>query len=189
MFILLQTHGRLQRALAERVSVPASTSEPVDGAPVRRFCRCHRLAVTAVALTADDRFAFSVSKCGSIFKWEMATMARTQLFRPSDVAHRERAAEAAKAGTEGTAHWVKPKARQGSWLALYAAAVSTDGRYLAVGGGDRKVHVFDAQTGAYLQASWLAENTCLSKCLRSCLRPAAASVGGLAGGLAADLRP
>lgn len=35
--------------------------------------------------------------------------------------------------------------------ALLAAAVSSDGRYLAVGGGDRKVHVWDARSRQYIQ--------------------------------------
>lgn len=151
-FSATQAYGRLHRHLAERVSVPPSTSSASD--PQRpRFARCHRLSVTAVALANDDRTAFSVSKCGTIFKWDLETMQRVQLMRPADVAKRERQAEAAAKGTEGTAHWVKSKARQGSALALFAAAVSSDGKYLAVGGGDRKVHVFDAQSGQYIQAS------------------------------------
>lgn len=35
--------------------------------------------------------------------------------------------------------------------ALVAAAVSSDGQFLAVGGGDRKVHVFDARSREYIQ--------------------------------------
>lgn len=51
------------------------------------------------------------------------------------------------------ADWVKPAARQGGGRAsLLAAAVSSDGAYLAVGGGDKKVHVFDARSGQHLHA-------------------------------------
>ena len=37
--------------------------------------------------------------------------------------------------------------------ALLAAAVSHDGQYLAVGGGDRLVHIFDARSHRLVQAS------------------------------------
>ena len=52
----------------------------------------------------------------------------------------------------GRAEWVaKAAARGGGAAALLAAAVSSDGRYLAVGGGDRKVHVWDARSRQYIQ--------------------------------------
>ncbi len=34
---------------------------------------------------------------------------------------------------------------------LLAAAVSDDGRYLAVGGGDKAVHIFDARSAEYIK--------------------------------------
>lgn len=53
--------------------------------------------------------------------------------------------------TSGGADWVARKARSASKAALAAVAVSSDGRYLAVGGGDSKVHVFEAGgSGAYV---------------------------------------
>lgn len=56
------------------------------------------------------------------------------------------------AGRGTTAEWVKRAARATSRSALHSVAVSSDGALLAVGGGDRKVHVFDARTGGYVQA-------------------------------------
>jgi len=51
------------------------------------------------------------------------------------------------------ADWVqRRRAGKGGLKALYAAAVSSDGRFLAVGGGDRKVHVFDAAGGQHVAA-------------------------------------
>ena len=53
----------------------------------------------------------------------------------------------------GRAEWVaRAASRAGGASALLAAAVSSDGRYLAVGGGDRKVHVWDARSRQYIQA-------------------------------------
>jgi len=47
---------------------------------------------------------------------------------------------------------VKRKARTTSQLALHAVAVSSDSAFLAVGGGDKKVHIFDGRTGAFIQS-------------------------------------
>ena len=59
-----------------------------------------------------------------------------------------KAAEAADSGPE----WVRRNPRQSSKRGLYAVALSYDDKCLAVGGGDKKVHVFDGVTGAFLQA-------------------------------------
>ena len=54
--------------------------------------------------------------------------------------------------TGGTAEWLGKAARRaGGARSLLAAAVSTDGAYLAVGGGDRKVHVWDVRSRQYVQ--------------------------------------
>lgn len=53
---------------------------------------------------------------------------------------------------QGGADWIAKSAQRGGGLtSLLAAAVSSDGRYLAVGGGDRKVHVWDARSQQYIQ--------------------------------------
>jgi len=55
-----------------------------------------------------------------------------------------------KAG--GTADWLSKAARRaGGARSLLAAAVSSDGAYLAVGGGDRKVHVWDVRSRQHVQ--------------------------------------
>ena len=55
-----------------------------------------------------------------------------------------------KAG--GTADWLSKAARRaGGARSLLAAAVSSDGVYLAVGGGDRKVHVWDVRSRQHVQ--------------------------------------
>lgn len=92
-----QASGRLQRKLAHRVQIPpqqqqqpaaseaaagvvSSSSSSRFGAS-GRFCRAHRLSPTAVALSADECIAFTVSKDGSILRWDLETMKRTQLIR------------------------------------------------------------------------------------------------------------
>lgn len=59
----------------------------------------------------------------------------------------------ASAAANGTPDWVKKGPRQASQNALLAAAVSDDGRYLAVGGGDKRVHVWDVRSQEYIQVS------------------------------------
>ena len=51
----------------------------------------------------------------------------------------------------GSPEWVKKGPRKASRNSLLAAAVSEDGRYLAVGGGDKRVHVWDIRSHEYIQ--------------------------------------
>lgn len=150
----------MQRKIAGRLVLPSEDDADVVSGEYQkgaRLYRGHRLAPTAIALTSDDRTAFSVSKDGTIFKWDVETMSKTRLHRPGDKAFGggnggSGGGRAAPAAVTGGADWLKPAAREGSKIALYAAAVSSDGQFLAVGGGDKKVHVFDAKSGAYVQA-------------------------------------
>lgn len=59
-------------------------------------------------------------------------------------------------GQSGTAadngpDWVKRGPRVAAQNTLLAAAVSDDGRYVAVGGGDKRVHVWDVRSHSYMQ--------------------------------------
>ncbi|GLC40987.1 hypothetical protein PLESTB_000954900 [Pleodorina starrii] len=147
-----QGTGRVQRRLAHRVRVLAPGS---DGYSEPCCSRGHRLSATAVALTTDDTTAYTVSKDGSICRWDVETMKRTQLYRPTDgPAVRGGAGPSGSRGAgpiSPAADWVDRKARSSSGAALAAVAVSSDGKYLAVGGGDHKVHVFEAASGAYMK--------------------------------------
>jgi hypothetical protein len=50
---------------------------------------------------------------------------------------------------------------------LLAAAVSSDGKFLAVGGGDKMVHVFEAGSGTHVQvrSKKLGGYPCVCKCV------------------------
>lgn len=68
--------GRLHRKLAHRLNLPAVTSE--DGLyGSGNFVRGSRLSTTAVALSSDDAKAFSVTKCGSITRWDIESCSRS----------------------------------------------------------------------------------------------------------------
>ena len=61
-----------------------------------------------------------------------------------------KAAKAAAAAAGTTADWVQKGPRMNATSSLLAAAVSSDGRFLAVGGGDKMVHVFEAGSGSHV---------------------------------------
>lgn len=83
-----------------------------------------------------------------MFSLSVRTLNRAPvLCRPGS---RAAAAAAAAAGT--TADWVKRGPRQNPTSSLLAAALSSDGKYLVVGGGDKAVHVFDAGSGSHVAA-------------------------------------
>ena len=107
-----------------------------------RLLRGHRLSPTAVCLSDDDATAYSVSKDGSVLCWDLATLTRRRFDRPDAGLARE----AARA--QGAAYWVQPSARRGgSRDGHLACSASSDGRYLAVGGGSTLVLLYDARTG------------------------------------------
>ena len=56
------------------------------------------------------------------------------------------------AATHNGPDWVKRGARASGKEALLAVAISDDGHFLAAGGGDRCVHVFDARSHQLVQA-------------------------------------
>eukprot|EP00798_Chlamydomonas_sp_ICE-L_P000029 gene29-12841_t len=137
-----EASGKVQRKLAHCIEIP-SPAALGEGRKAGSCNRGHRLSATAVALMPDDSAAFTVSKDGGIIKWDLETMQKTRLFRPGD-----RNAPAKATGPE----WVKKGPRQASKNGLYATAVSSDGKFMAVGGGDRKVHLFDARNGGHIQS-------------------------------------
>ena len=99
----------------------------------------HRQSVTAVAISDDDVRGFSASKDGSICHWDVETGKAEKYLWPNE--------EFLKA------HGVKDpqgRAKKHSKHVL-ALAISSDGRYLATGGLDRHVHLWDTRTRGYIQ--------------------------------------
>ena len=125
----LESMGHLKRLIAERIVVP----DP-DESTARHF-RCHKLSVTAVTLTSDDTTVYSVSKDGSIVELDVETGQRTKFARATS-----------STSNSTTAPWLAPTARHGGRNSLLAAAVSTDGSYLAVAGASKAVHIYDTRS-------------------------------------------
>lgn len=120
----------------------------------------HRYSVTAVCLSDDDSKGFSASKDGTIVCWDVDTGKVEKYQWPNEETLRLHGAK----GPEGQA---TKHSKQVSSL-----AVSTDGRYLASGGLDRHVHLWDTRTREHIQVkymsiSYLFENVhCFFKILR-----------------------
>ena len=140
--------GHLRRKIAHRVTLPPLplSSEYDLSATGGRLLRGHRLAVTATALTHDERTIFSVSKDGTIFQFDVETGKRRSFSTAGAAAAKK------KEPITGSADWIRPAARQLSSSALLAAAVSSDGRYFAAGGGDKRVHIWDAHSGEHIRS-------------------------------------
>ncbi|KAH9306488.1 hypothetical protein KI387_010892 [Taxus chinensis] len=123
----LEESGRVQRLLASRIVKP---SKQVEWRVVKR----HKQSVTSVALREDDSMGFSASKDGTIIHWDVETGTSEKYDWPSK-----------EASTKSS------NKKQGSKHVL-SLAISSDGRYLATGGLDRYVHLWDTRTREHIQA-------------------------------------
>lgn len=137
----MEAIGHVQRQVALSLAIPALDADNNSGS----FYKCHRFPATAVALTADETTVYSVSKGGSIVATDVETGA-CQRFSAEGVAMKGAQSEG------GRAEWIaKAAIRGGGPASLLAAAVSSDGRYLAVGGGSKVVHIWDARSQQHVQ--------------------------------------
>ncbi|CAI0545516.1 unnamed protein product [Linum tenue] len=129
----LEESGRLRRDVASRVEKP----ETGDGF---RYLVKHTHPVTAVCLSDDELRGFSASKDGSIVQWDIESGKSERYKWPTEKILKSHGAK----DPEGRA-----TKHSKSVLAL---AVSPDGRYLASGGSDRHIHLWDTRTREHVQA-------------------------------------
>ncbi|KAF5752565.1 U3 small nucleolar RNA-interacting protein 2-like [Tripterygium wilfordii] len=129
----LEESGRVRRVIASRVQKP----EAVDGF---RILVKHRQSVTAVALSEDDSMGFSASKDGIIMHWDINSGKGEKYLWPSEELLRSH-------GVKDPQGQAKKRSKH-----VLSLAVSSDGRYLATGGLDRHVHLWDTRTRDHIQA-------------------------------------
>jgi ribosomal RNA-processing protein 9 len=89
-------------------------------AGAHRFLRGHKLPVTAVALSGDDSLCFSASKDGQVLQWDIEAGTKTRIF---------------PLASKNVASKHGPP--------IHALSVSHDGKYVAMGGKDCLVHIYD----------------------------------------------
>ncbi|KAJ1690479.1 hypothetical protein LUZ63_014634 [Rhynchospora breviuscula] len=129
----LEESGRVRRLLSSRVVEP----QPEDQFQVLIK---HLQPVTAVCLSEDESRGFSASKDGLIMHWDVETGKKEKYLWPSEevlISHYAKARE-------------KPSEKRSKHV--LALAVSNDGRYLASGGLDRHVHLWDVRSREHIQA-------------------------------------
>ncbi|KAK2448292.1 LEUNIG protein [Trifolium repens] len=124
--------GRIRKAIASRVELGG------DGG-FENLVK-HKQCVTAVALSEDDLKGFSASKDGGIVQWDVESGKCERYKWPSDSVLKSHGLKA----PQGSA---KKQSRQ-----MLTLAASSDGRYLATGGLDRHIHIWDTRTREHLQA-------------------------------------
>lgn len=124
--------GRVRRSIASRVKVG-------DDEGFRVLVK-HRHSVTAVALSEDDSKGFSALKDGTIMQWDVNSGQCERYKWPSDSVLKSHGLK----DPQGSA------TRQSKQV--LALAASSDGRYLATGGLDRHIHIWDTRTREHLQA-------------------------------------
>ncbi|XP_010529361.1 PREDICTED: U3 snoRNP-associated protein-like YAO [Tarenaya hassleriana] len=129
----LEESGRVRRAIASRIQKPEIT----DGFHV---ILKHRQSVTAVALSDDDSRGFSASKDGAIVHWDVSSRKIEKYRWPSDEVLKSH-------GMKDPVSRNKKHSRE-----TLALDVSFDGRYLATGGLDRHIHLWDTRTREHVQA-------------------------------------
>ncbi|KAG8365660.1 hypothetical protein BUALT_Bualt18G0129100 [Buddleja alternifolia] len=150
----LEESGRVRRAIASRYvfiellcieivvnfGMLKSRVQKPETSEGFRFLVKHRQTVTGVALSEDDSRGFSASKDGTIAHWDVDSGKTEKYAWPTD--------EVLKS------HGVKdPQGRAAKQSkSVLALAVSSDGRYLASGGLDRHVHLWDIRTRQHIQA-------------------------------------
>ena len=113
--------GTLERELADEIG------SLVDSAEIRQL-RGHDLTPTCVALHKAGNIAYSGSKDNSVFQWDVEHEKRTSIILPL---------------------WKKSEAYHTSSCSsgeVLSIDASDDGRYLAVGGRDNLVRIFDVRS-------------------------------------------
>nr|CCA14703.1 U3 small nucleolar RNAinteracting protein putative [Albugo laibachii Nc14] len=113
-----------------------------------KFLKGHRLSVTAVCLAENGHDAFSVSKDGAVLCWNLLDQTKTDMAFPKE---------------DSVA------AKKDHQRAILSVATSFDGKYLATGGCDRLVHIWDIEKKKLVESFSGHRDTisALSFCCRS----------------------
>ncbi|CAM9408927.1 unnamed protein product [Scytosiphon promiscuus] len=124
----LEATGQLYREVAKGLQGQQIATSSV------RHMRGHKLTPTCVVLSPDDATAFSGSKDNSIMRWDVETGKRVAML------------PCWRKLPGGKVPAVKAHSKE-----VLTLAVSSDGRYLASGGRDRLINVWDCRTDSIVE--------------------------------------
>uniref|UniRef100_A0A803N8M1 Uncharacterized protein n=1 Tax=Chenopodium quinoa TaxID=63459 RepID=A0A803N8M1_CHEQI len=134
----LEDSGRTRRLIASKLQKLEGKEEP-------EFLFKHRQSVTAVALSDDDTRGFSASKDGGIAHWDVEIRKAEKYLWPSEDVLKSHGVKDPQGQSNKKGKVMKHSKD------ILALAVSSDGRYLATGGFDRHVHLWDTRTREHIQ--------------------------------------
>lgn len=134
----LESKGYQQRQLADSIASPEGQ---VGEAP--KVLRGHGASVTAVALSNDEKSIYSCAKDGAMFHWDVETGKGTRFPKLGGAEKKNKA--------DCRVRWL-------------ANAISYDGMFLATGGSDKNVHIWDLRSMQHIVklSSHRAEVTALA---------------------------
>ncbi|XP_047126255.1 U3 small nucleolar RNA-interacting protein 2 isoform X1 [Hydra vulgaris] len=112
---VLEDVGHLQKFLADKLKP--------DIENIKKLCG-HKLSITSVVISNDNKYLFSASKDGTIIKWNVVTYKKV-------------------AKISGSSKQSDKKCHSGQVLCL---ALTTDFTFLASGGHDMVIHIWNPET-------------------------------------------
>lgn len=121
---MLEERGVLQKTIADNFA-----SADTDNI---RILKGHQLSVTCLAISHDDKNIFSGSKDGSIIKWSVSSG-----MKEHKIAGLRKADSKSSKGHRGC---------------VSCLAVSSDGRFLASGGQENMVHIWNAEDMSFIRS-------------------------------------
>uniref|UniRef100_A0A3Q4BJN7 U3 small nucleolar RNA-interacting protein 2 n=1 Tax=Mola mola TaxID=94237 RepID=A0A3Q4BJN7_MOLML len=119
---VLERTGKLQRLVAKDI-LPPEASEI-------RVLKGHKLPITCLVVTSDDKYIFSAAKDCSIIKWNVETGKKLQTI------------PGGRKGTEDR--------HVGHTAHILCMAISSDGKYLATGDMNKLIMIWEAETCKHL---------------------------------------
>ncbi|KAF5352289.1 hypothetical protein D9758_011962 [Tetrapyrgos nigripes] len=134
--------ARLKQDVMEhsgKVHLFVASSFDLSQSPKSLRTKGHRFSVTSAVASESGKYLFTSGKEGHIFKWDLSTGKKITTFyklRPPPGKGKGKALD-----TESKGHTDE----------VLALALSSDGKYLASGGKDRKVGVWDAEKGEWVK--------------------------------------
>uniref|UniRef100_A0A6J0UH88 U3 small nucleolar RNA-interacting protein 2 isoform X1 n=1 Tax=Pogona vitticeps TaxID=103695 RepID=A0A6J0UH88_9SAUR len=119
---VLEQKGKLQRQIAKTLQAPEASEI--------RVLQGHRLPITCLVISPDDKYVFSAAKDCSIIKWDVESGKKLHVIHGG------------KKGTEDS--HVSHSAH------ILSMAISSDGKYLATGDRNKLIMIWEAATCQHL---------------------------------------